>query len=36
VLRAGTETDAAPAEQTGTDTPAFLRGQTGLFEEVAS
>lgn len=36
VLRAGTETDT-PAEPAGTDTPAFLRGQAGLFdEEVAS
>jgi hypothetical protein len=36
VLRAGTETDPAPAEHTGQDTPAFLRGQAGLFEEVVA
>lgn len=37
VLRAGVETDPTPAEDTGRDTPAFLRGQAGLFEdEVAS
>jgi transposase len=37
VLRAGTERDDQPAEPTGADTPAFLRGQAGLFdEEVAS
>ena len=36
VLRVGTETEPAPADLTGQDTPAFLRGQAGLFEEVAS
>ncbi|MGH9268221.1 MAG: Mu transposase domain-containing protein, partial [Acidimicrobiales bacterium] len=36
VLRAGTERDDQPAEAAGVDTPAFLRGQAGLFEEVAS
>jgi transposase len=37
VLRAGTETDPPAAETAGSDTPAFLRGQAGLFgEEVAS